>query len=156
VDTTKAISRTDLARRTRQVVDRVRRGETVIVQSYGEEEAVIVDILNYRILRAMTAYESLPPHSAPVHDAVLIPHGLENQELEKALAAAGGDVQAIWNLVIATYLDGNISLGRAAQLLRLSRFELVQRFNRLGIPLRLGPATLEEAKGEFEAIREKA
>ena len=35
------ISRTDLARRTRQAVDRVLRGDTLIVHSYGEEQVVI-------------------------------------------------------------------------------------------------------------------
>jgi len=150
------ISKTDIARSTRQVVDRVRRGQTAIVQSYGEEQAAIIDIADYRLLRAIAAYQSLPPHSAPIRDTALAPRGLENQEVEKAVASAGGDVQAAWNLIVASYLDGNISLGRAAQLLGLSRFELTERFNRLGIPLRLGPATVEEARVEFEAIRGQA
>jgi predicted HTH domain antitoxin len=36
--------------------------------------------------------------------------------------------------VVAAYLDGDISLGRAALLLGLSRFDLLARFNRLGLP----------------------
>ncbi len=35
--------------------------------------------------------------------------------------------------------------------LSLSRFELQERFHRLGIPLRFGPATLEEARAEVAA-----
>lgn len=49
------------------------------------------------------------------------------------------------------YLADDISLGKAAELLGLSRFELQERFARLGISLRLGPATLEEARAEVEA-----
>ena len=37
------INKTDLARRTRQVVDRARRGDTIIVESYGEEQVVVMD-----------------------------------------------------------------------------------------------------------------
>jgi hypothetical protein len=54
--------------------------------------------------------------------------------------------------VIAAYLEGDISLGRAAELLGLSRFDLALRFNRLGPPLRLGPATIAEAREEREAL----
>jgi len=74
-------------------------------------------------------------------------------EVEEAIADAGGDVQGAWNRVIAAYLDGDISLGRAAQLLGLSRFDLMERFNRLGIPLQLGPANVEEARAELEVLR---
>ena len=49
------------------------------------------------------------------------------------------------------YLAEEISLGKAADLLGLSRFELQERFLRLGVPLRLGPATLEEARAEVSA-----
>lgn len=49
------------------------------------------------------------------------------------------------------YLADEISLGKAAELLNLSRFELQERFHRLGVPLRLGPATLEEARAEVAA-----
>jgi predicted HTH domain antitoxin len=52
---------------------------------------------------------------------------------------------------LQAYLAGDISLGKAAELLGLSRFELQERFVRLGVPLRLGPATLEEARAEVEA-----
>ncbi|MBL8153357.1 MAG: UPF0175 family protein [Anaerolineae bacterium] len=46
------------------------------------------------------------------------------------------------------YLDEQISLAKAAERLGLSRFDLMERFERLGIPLRSGPATLEEARSE--------
>ena len=43
------ISRTELARNTREIVEQVRHGQTVIVQSYGEEQIVLLDALDYRL-----------------------------------------------------------------------------------------------------------
>jgi len=153
MSTATIISKTDLARRTRQVVDQARRGRALIVESYGEEQVAILDVLEYRLLRAVAAYRTTPPRPAPIRDETLTPRGLQDEEVEKVIAVAGGDVQAAWNRVIAAYLDGDISLGRTAQLLGLSRFELMERFNRLGIPLQLGPASIEEARAEFEVLR---
>ena len=147
------IGKTDLARRTRQVLDRVRRGQTVIVESYGEEEAAILHIIDYRLLRAVTAYRNLPAHAAPVTDASLPPRGLAEQDVRDAQARADGDVQVAWNTVLAAYLDGDVSLGRAADLLALSRFELTQSLNQLGVSLRMGPATEAEAQTELAALR---
>ena len=148
------VSKTDLARRTRQVIDRTRRGHTLIVESYGEEQVVILDILDYRLLQAAASYHTLPPHVAPIRDEAIAPRGLSEEDVRKAVDEAGGDVQAAWNRVVAAYLDGDISLGRAAQLLDLSRFELTARFNRLNLPLHLGPASTEEARAEFDALRQ--
>ena len=147
------INKTDLARRTRQVVDQARRGRAVIVESYGEEQVAILDAADYRCLRAMAAYYSLPPHPAPVNDDTLAPRGLDEAEVQERLASAAGNTQAGWDRVIAAYLDGDISLGRAAQLLGMSRFELQERFNRLGLPLRVGPVDLAEARREAAALR---
>ena len=49
------ISKTDLARRTRQIVNQARRGGAVIVESYGEEQVAILDAADYRCLRAVAA-----------------------------------------------------------------------------------------------------
>ncbi|HEY0513654.1 MAG TPA: UPF0175 family protein [Thermoanaerobaculia bacterium] len=54
---------------------------------------------------------------------------------------------------LRAYLADEISLGKAAELLNLSRFELQARFLRLGVPLRIGPGTLEEARAEIKAAR---
>ena len=137
------INRTDLARRTRQMVDRVRRGDTLIVESYGEEQVVLMDILDYRIMRAVAAYHRLPPHPSPVNDPNIEPQGSAEVDLNN-------DLQTRWNQVIAAYLDEQISLGRAATLLHLSRYELDERFRRLDIPRRLGAETVEEAQAEVE------
>jgi prevent-host-death family protein len=148
---TSTITKTDLARRTRQVVERARRGDTIIVESYGEEQVVVIDAVDYRILRAVAAYQTLSPHLAPVNDPTLEPAGLSESEVEQACQKAGGSPQVRWNKVIAAYLDGHINLGRAATLLALSSFELDERFRRLEVPRRIGPATKEEALAEVDA-----
>ena len=142
------ITKTDLARRTRQVVDRARRGDTIIVESYGEEQVVVMDAMDYHILRAVAAFQTIPPHRAPVNDPSLEPAGLSEAEVERAWQTAGESPQARWNRVINAYLDGHINLGRAATLLALSSYELEERFRRLEVPRRIGPATKEEAEAE--------
>jgi len=52
-----------------------------------------------------------------------------------------------------SYQERRINLGKAAELLGLHELELRQRFLELGIPLRLGPADLAEARAEVEAVR---
>jgi hypothetical protein len=76
MERTLTIGKTDLARQTRRMLDRARRGETLIVESYGEEQVAVVDVQDYRILRALAAYHALPPHPAPVNDPSLEPAGL--------------------------------------------------------------------------------
>jgi len=55
--------------------------------------------------------------------------------------------------VLRDYLDERINLGKAAELLQLSRFELEDRFQRLGIPLRRGARSIEDAQVEIAAAR---
>ena len=58
-----------------------------------------------------------------------------------------------WPVVVGAYRDGQINLGKAAELLDLSELELRDRFIELGVPLRIGPADLAEARAEVEAVR---
>jgi predicted HTH domain antitoxin len=58
-----------------------------------------------------------------------------------------------WSMVLGAYQDGQISLGKAAELLDLTEVELRKRFVELGVPLRVGPADLAEARAEVEALR---
>jgi predicted HTH domain antitoxin len=58
-----------------------------------------------------------------------------------------------WSVVVGAYQDRQINLGKAAELLGVTELELRDRFIELGIPLRLGPADLAEARAEVEAIR---
>ena len=57
---TMTISRTDLARRTREAIEYAQRGQTVFIESYGAEQAAIVDARDYHLLRAAAIYRSQP------------------------------------------------------------------------------------------------
>jgi len=120
------ISRTDLARNTREIVDQVRKGYTVFVQSYGEDQIVLLDLLDYKILKALVDYA-----------------------LREATDLRAGDVTEVMH----RYLDEQISLAKASEILGLSRYELMERFERLEIPLRLGPETLEDAQEEIASAQ---
>jgi len=59
-----------------------------------------------------------------------------------------------WLVVVGAYLDEEINLGKAAELLEVHRLELQAQFQEQGIPLRLGVDTMEEASAEMAAIRQ--
>lgn len=118
-----SISSTDLANKTQEVVGRVQSGEVAVVETSGREMAVLLDPVDFRLLQALA-------HCA-----------IEDRE---RVGPSDPDVGAL-----QAYLADEISLGKAADLLGLSRFELQDRFFRLGVPLRLGPATIEEARAEM-------
>jgi len=122
------ISQADLAKRTQEVVDRVQHGEVAVVETSGQEQVVLLDSLDFRLLQALA------------HCAI--------EERERGQEADDPDVR-----ILRAYLADEINLGKAAELLDLSRFELQARFLRLGVPLRLGPATLEDALEEIKAAR---
>ncbi|HVR95082.1 MAG TPA: UPF0175 family protein [Thermoanaerobaculia bacterium] len=121
------ISPSDLSQRTREILDRVHGGELAIVASGGEERIVLLDALDYRLLRVL------------------------------ALCATGEEANGPRDLleiqVIRDYLNEKISLGKAAELLQLSRFELEESFQRLGVPLRRGALSIEDAQAEIAAAR---
>ena len=58
-----------------------------------------------------------------------------------------------WSAVVGAYQDEQINLGKAAELLHMTELELRDRFIELGIPLRIGPADLAEARAQVEAMR---
>jgi len=60
---------------------------------------------------------------------------------------------ALGKLFVSAYLDQEISLGKAAELLGTHYLELRERFMKLGIPVRIGPADLAEAQAEVDALR---
>jgi predicted HTH domain antitoxin len=110
-----------------------------VVESHGEPEAAIIDILDYAIIRAVLRYYAQPPAIDPADG------------LADAAIAGLADLQERFNLVMAHYLAGAISLGRAAELLGLAWLELRTRFLRLDIPLRVAPADVEEARDDINA-----
>lgn len=117
------ISPSDLEHNTREIVDRVRHGELAVVESSGEEQVVLLDATDFRLLRALAG---------------------------SAADSAEMDHEA---RVVRDYLDEQISLGKAAEELGLSRFELQERFGRLGAPLHIGPSSIEEARAEIATLR---
>ena len=135
------VRKTDLARNTRQVIRNVQRGQTVLVESHGQPEAAIMDILDYRILRSFLAYHSRPPK--------VNPKGLDAEILDGL-----DDPQQIFDFVLAHYLAGAISLGRAAELLELPALDLQTRFQRLDVPLNLGAKDEKAAQNEVDAARD--
>ncbi len=122
------ISPSDLSQRTLEILDRVHEGELAVVESGGQERIVLLDALDYRLLRALALY------------------------------ATGGDANSGLpeGRVLRNYLDEKINLGKAAELLQLSRFELEESFQRLGIPLRRGARSVEDAQAEIAAARRHA
>ena len=72
-----------------------------------------------------------------------------DQALEEMLERQAG---LRWSVVIGAYLDEEINLSKASELLGIDRLELQERFITQGIPLRIGPDTVEEAKAEITAI----
>ena len=104
---TLTVSKTDLARHTRQIVDRARRGEAIIVESYGEEQVAVIDATDYRILRAVAVYHALSSSVSALAGTDLV--GLSEAQLEQAVQEAGGTMQQRWDKVLAAYLDGQIN-----------------------------------------------
>ena len=140
MNTAQHIPKTELARNTRQVINSVLRGQPAVVESYGQPEVAIIDIVDYYIVRAVMRYYAHQPEIDPEA-------GLPDQEVE-----AASDSQERFDLVLAHYLAGAISLGRAAELLNLSWLDLRTRCLRLDVPLRVGPADLDEAQADIEVV----
>jgi prevent-host-death family protein len=122
------ISQEDLSQNLPEIIDRVQRGEVVIVRQAGQEQMVLMDPLDFRLLHALARCASA--------------------EQDRGQEADDSDVRAL-----RAYLATEINLGKAAELLGLHRLDLQARFHRLGVPLRIGPATLDEAWAEIEAAR---
>ena len=73
--------------------------------------------------------------------------------VDSAIARLIEDDQELrWSLVLSAYRDGQINLGKAAELLGTHELELRDRFIELGVPLRVGPADLEQVEAEIDAI----
>jgi len=85
---------------------------------------------------------------------------LKPEELEEALIERLSQDKRLWReIVIGAYLDGEISLAKAAELLGRHPIELRQELLQAGIPVRLGSRSLEEAQAElaaFEALRSES
>ena len=143
MQSTQRVRKTDLARNTRQVINNVLRGHTAVVESHGEPEVAIMDIIDYRITRAVMRYYSRQPE-------VDLEAGLSDQQV-----ATASQTQERYDLALAHYLAGAISLGRVAEVLGLPWLDLRTRFLRLDVPLRMAPADLAEAQTDLEVAESR-
>lgn len=133
------VSETDLAQETQKILRDVQRGYTAVIERQGEPEAAVIDIVDYGIMRAALHYFAEQPAIDP------------DMGLGAAAVHAAGSMQERYNLVVAYYLSGAISLGRAAELLKVAAIDLRNRLARLQIPLRLGPLDIDDARAEVQA-----
>jgi predicted HTH domain antitoxin len=134
------VPKTELARNTHRVIREVQRGYTVLVENHGQAEAALLDIVDYRIVRAVMVYHNRSPEVSP--------EGLNTERLEGL-----DDSQKVYDLVLAHYLAGAISMGRAAELLDLPVLDLRFRFQRLDVPMNLGADNDQVAMDEVNAAR---
>lgn len=121
----KRVPKTDLARQTRQVINAVLRGHTVVIESHGQPEVAIVDIVDFYIVRAVMGYYARQPEIDPEAS-------LTQQHVDEISGP-----QARFDLVLAHYLAISISLEWAAELLGLAWLDLHTRCQRLDVPLDL-------------------
>jgi hypothetical protein len=120
------------------VINGVLRGQTAVIESHGQPEVAILDIVDYRIIRTVMRYHAQMPE-------IDVESGLSDDR-----PAEITDPQDRFNAVLSHYLAGAISLGRAAELLDLPWLDLRTRFLRLDAPLRVAPADLDEARQDVE------
>ena len=128
--TLRTISTSDLEGHTTDVVAQVREGQPAVLQSAGQEQVVLLDPLDFRLLQGVASWVSrfspangqTPPESRVMH----------------------------------AYLSEEVSLGKAAEMLGISRFDLQARFVRLEIPLRQGPVDEADARDEIAVAEELA
>jgi hypothetical protein len=137
------VTQDDLARDPSAILETVRREGSALVERQGEPQAAIIDVIDYRLLRAAAHAQVEPPGQA-ANEHTLV------QELSDKELAKASDTQARYNLVVKWHLAGLISTGRMAELLGLPFIDLSTRFHRLGIPLRVGPPTVEEIRRDTD------
>jgi predicted HTH domain antitoxin len=132
------VRKTDLARNTRQIIRDVLRGKTAVIESHGQAEVAIIDVIDYRIQRALIRYYT---QKQPIGEA----HDFSDQAF-----AGVTDEQERYDRVMAFYLTEQVSLSRTAELLSLPALDLRIRFARLNIPLRQGTTSTEEADEDVQ------
>ncbi len=93
------VSKTELARRTREVIDRVRHGgRHVVVENYGSPEVAIIDIEEYRHLMALSQREMEAERrrqEESLIDRLTATRRLTRQEAAELIAHARDEVQRL-------------------------------------------------------------
>ena len=69
---------------------------------------------------------------------------------DKVIRLLKKDKELFWEIVVSAYLDRKISLGKAAELLGMTREELIEEFHKRGIPIR--KLSKEDVIAEVEAL----
>jgi prevent-host-death family protein len=93
------VSKTELARRTREVIDRVRHGgRHVVVENYGSPEVAIIDIEEYRHLMALSQREieaERRRQEESLIDRLTATRRLTRQEAAEVIAHARDEIQRL-------------------------------------------------------------
>ena len=134
------IRKTDLARNTSQVIRKVLRGQTAVIESHGQPEAALMDIVDFQLQRAAMKYFGKPQKFE------------EDIEISPAMLDSLPDEQARYDLVLGHYMSLHLSLAKAGELLDMTFNEIRSRMVRLDIPLRIGPSSIDEVKAEIDSI----
>lgn len=69
---------------------------------------------------------------------------------ERVLNVLKKDKKLFWEIVISAYLDGKISLSKAAELLEITRDELAEMLRKRGIPIR--KLSKEDVMADLEVL----
>jgi hypothetical protein len=137
------VRKTDLARNTSQVIRKVLRGQTAVIESHGQPEAALMDIVDFQLQRAAMQYFGYPQKFE------------EDIEISPAILDSLPDEQARYDLVLGHYLSVHLSLAKAGELLGMTSNEIRSRLVRLEIPLRVGPINIDEIRDELESIENR-
>ena len=116
------VTRTELLRDSGEIFDKLLRGRAALIEKHRKPQAVLLDIYDFYGLRAAAAFE-VSKFDISAEDLGQV---IDNCE----------DEAEIHLLVIGHYLEGEIDLSRAADLLDIPPGELRARFQRLQIPVR--------------------
>lgn len=141
VQNARRISRSELAGQLDAVLDAVHGGVPAIVEQDGRPEATILDVVDYRLLRA-AARATGSQKRVDVED-----------ELSDERLAALADEQERYDLILRYYLADGLSTGRLAELLNLPWVDVRARFSRLGLPFFSGPESVDELTEEVRSAR---
>jgi len=134
----RSVASGELSPKARELLGAVQRGETIIFETEGEEEAVLIDAIDYRILRASMHALTSRPDIEPKE-------GLPESKLMGEPRS-----QERFDQVFAHYLAEAISLSRASELLEMAPSRLRARFDRFEIPRRVAPLGKEEVRSDVQ------
>jgi len=86
-----AISYTELAPQTRTMIKQAHSGQAIIVEEDGEDRAILMDPVDYRLLVAMLAYHTSPVEERQVQNGMRlnIPRRIGPVNLEDARSEVG-------------------------------------------------------------------